>query len=181
MFIQDVRFNNYDSLTKVYEMNQEAELALKDPTRQKFTQTSKESETLVSKRNLLLSALGGMVIAMFFFTSVGVTWRRWLFNILDWFPGDRAIKLIVLVLIIGALVIAYIRQQREELNETKQQLYKQTLTNDLAITKELNHEEGNGNNKDRISYLTGLVLMLKVLIRGLEYDLRLNPFDQETE
>ena len=149
--------------------------------RKKITQISNESEPLVSKRSLVMSSLGRMVIAMFFFTSVGVTWRRWLFNILDWFPGDRAIKLIVLVLIIGALVIAYIRQQREELNETKQQLYKQTLTNDLAITKELNHEEGNGNNKDRISYLTGLVLMLKLLIRGLKYDLCLDPFDQKTE
>lgn len=181
MFIQDVRFNNYDSLTKVCEMNQEAELALKDPMKSKFTQIDQKQEPLVSKQNLLLSALGGMVIGIFFFTSVGVTWRRWLFNVIDWFPGDRTIKVIMLVLIIAALVISYIRQQREELNETKQQLYKQTITNYLAITKTLNQEEEKGDNKERVSYLTGLVLMLKVLIRGLEYDLRLDPFDQETE
>ena len=155
-------------------------MALKDPMRKKFTKISNESEPLVSKRNLVMSTLGGMVIGIFFFTSVGVTWRRWLFNVIDWFPGNRAIKLIMLVLIIAALVVTYIRQQKEEFNETKQQAYKQTITNYLAITKELNQEE-KGDNKERVSYLTGLVLMLKVLIRGLEYDLRLDAFDQETE
>lgn len=86
----------------------------------------------------------------------------------------------MLVLIIAALVVTYIRQQKEEFNETKQQAYKQIITIYLAITKELNQEE-KGDNKERVSYLTGLVLMLKVLIRGLEYDLRLDAFDQETE
>lgn len=171
MLKKDMYFKDQRSLKLVDQTNLVAKDALKDPSLTDSHQSDFEKEPFVNPKDVVLSSLAGMVIAMFLFTSVGDSWRRLFFIGLDWLPGERWLKLGVLAFALVAVVLAFVLQRHKQLQKSKQLLYDQSLEHHLALQAAMKAEKNAGATKKRLDYLGGIDSLLKIIIADLTYDL----------
>ena len=186
VFNRNMRIPSLEALGKISAINQEAALAVEDEQRcrrDSVEAAGLEGRQLEKFQPNLRFILAGMALGMLLFTSVGASWRRGFVSVVDFLPGSRFAKVIVVILLASSVWLSLHYKGLEKLHFAKGEVYVDSVEVRVAIWEAIEKEKTMHGVTERLEYLEDLDFQLTAAIMGMKEDLEVFikriTFDQE--
>lgn len=115
--------------------------------------------------------LAGMALGLLLFTSVGASWRRGFVSVVDFLPGSRFAKVIVVILLASSVWLSLHYKSLEKLHFAKGEVYVDSVEVRVAIWEAIEREKSLHGVTERLEYLEDLDFQLTAAIMGMKEDL----------
>ncbi|WP_185150162.1 hypothetical protein [Fundicoccus ignavus] len=186
VFNRNMRIPSLEALGKISAINQEAALAVADVTRcqrDPVEEAGLGQRKLESMQHYIVFILAGMALGMLLFTSVGASWRRGFVSVVDFLPGSRFAKVMVVILLASSVWLSLHYKGLEKLHFAKGEVYVDSVEVRVAIWEAIEKEKTMHGVTERLEYLEDLDFQLTAAIMGMKEDLEVFikriTFDQE--
>lgn len=186
VFNRNMRIPSLQALGKISAINQEAALAVADEQRcrrDSVEAAGLEGRQLEKFQPNLSFILAGMALGMLLFTSVGASWRRGFVSVVDFLPGSRFAKVMVVILLASSVWLSLHYKGLEKLHFAKGEVYVDSVEVRVAIWEAIEREKNLHGVTERLEYLEDLDFQLTAAIMGMKEDLEVFikriTFDQE--
>lgn len=185
VFNRNMRIPSLEALGKISAINQEAALAVADEQRcrRDSVEAGLEGRPLEQFQPYRSFILAGMALGLLLFTSIGASWRKGFVSVVDFLPGSRLAKVIVVILLASSVWLSLHYKGLEKLHFAKGEVYVDSVEVRVAIWEAIEREKIMHGVTERLEYLEDLDFQLTAAIMGMKEDLEVFikriTFDQE--